>query len=180
MQELYKALFELQGKVPKVIKNKDNPFFNSKYADLKGVIEKIVPLLQENQLAVFQRLSDLNGEPALTTTLWHKPSGEYVEATMPLILPKQDPQAQGSAITYARRYSIMTITGLIADDDDDGYSAGFDLQALAKKKQELYKAFMKIGTKSFAEQKAFINSVLGKETIDDQFEADRVIRALKD
>jgi hypothetical protein len=51
------------------------------------------------------------------------PTGESVEDVMPLMLVKEDPQAQGSAITYARRYSLLTLLSLTADEDDDGEAA---------------------------------------------------------
>lgn len=178
MNALYKALFDLQRDVPKVKKDKDNPFFHAKYADLDAVVSKVVPMLQKHGLAVIQALDNLNGEPALTTTVWHI-SGESVTHTMPLIVPKQDPQAQGSAITYARRYSFMVATGMVANDDDDGVGASYAMTGLNKKKQDLYKAFIKSGNREFADQKLYINSVIGKETIDDIFDADNVLKALK-
>lgn len=58
--------------------------------------------------------------PALTYTLTHAESGHGISATMLLEQAKRDPQGQGSAITYARRYALMAVLGLVADEDDDG------------------------------------------------------------
>jgi len=86
--------------------------------------------LAKHGLAVTQGISFQQGfsdnanvlHDTLTTTLIHK-SGQWIESEMQLHLPKQDPQGQGSAVTYARRYAYMAILGLVADDDDDGNSA---------------------------------------------------------
>jgi len=86
--------------------------------------------LAKHGLAVTQGISFQQGfsdnanvlHDTLTTTLIHK-SGQWIQSEMPLHLPKQDPQGQGSAVTYARRYAYMAILGLVADDDDDGNAA---------------------------------------------------------
>lgn len=64
-----------------------------------------------------------NGQPALRTRLIHSETGEFIESTMPLILAKNDPQGQGSAITYARRYALAAIFGVTGEKDDDGNSS---------------------------------------------------------
>lgn len=174
MNELYKALYELQGEMLAVKKSSDNPFFKSKYADLNSVYDKLIPALQKRKIGVFQKLDNINGESALVTTLYHLDSDETDTGIMPLILPKNDPQAQGSAITYARRYALVTACGLKAEDDD-GQSASNVMSETAKKKRELYTKFIEAGIKTLDDQKLFINSVLGKETVDDEVEADKVI-----
>ena len=68
----------------------------------------------------------------LTTRLVHE-SGEWIEETMSIPMIKQDPQAFGSALTYARRYGLSSITGLYADDDD-GYAASNHAKAVASDK----------------------------------------------
>ena len=84
------------------------------------------PVLAKHGLAVTQSITFVNGSQgpidALNTTLLHK-SGQFIEHAMILHLPKNDPQGQGSAVTYARRYAYMAILGLVADDDDDGNAA---------------------------------------------------------
>jgi len=120
---IVKALAAAQGKFSVIAKTSDNPFFKSKYADLAEVVRPTAPILAEHGLSVIQGIGyDEGCQDTLTTTLAHI-SGEYFSTTMRLYVPKSDPQGQGSAVTYARRYSYMAILGLVADEDDDGNAA---------------------------------------------------------
>lgn len=127
IDQLVAALAAFQAEVKAIPKTADNPFFRSKYADLPTVVEAVQPLLTKNGLVVTQMPCLLTSGPdglsdGLQTILMHT-SGQFIEATMLLHLPKLDPQGQGSAITYARRYSYMAVLGLVADVDDDGNAA---------------------------------------------------------
>ena len=122
IQELAKALLAAQAEFSAVPKGSDNPFYKSKYAALPDVVKHAGPVLSKHGLAVSQFVDNVNGEDALTTYLIHS-SGEWISHSMLLHLVKNDPQAQGSAITYARRYSYMACLGLVADEDDDGNAA---------------------------------------------------------
>jgi hypothetical protein len=123
IKELITALVKAQGEFSAIPKTSDNPFFKSKYASLPDVVMHTTPILSKNGLAVMQFVTyDDMGNDALITYLTHV-SGEYIAYTMKLHLPKQDPQGQGSAITYARRYSYQAALGLVADEDDDGNAA---------------------------------------------------------
>lgn len=125
MQEITKAIIKLQATLEPVHKDAKGNW--GKYATLVAVQQEILPKLKECGLAVIQPLSHLDGQPAIRTTLLHE-SGESITEVTPLILPKNDPQGQGSAITYARRYSLASITGLVIDDDDDGQKATDSVQ----------------------------------------------------
>lgn len=120
MIEITKALIKLQKSLDPV--HKDGKGNWGKYATLQAVQEEILPKLEACGLAITQPLSHIDGTPAIRTTLLHE-SGESISEVTPLILPKNDPQGQGSAITYARRYSLASIVGLVIDDDDDGQKA---------------------------------------------------------
>ena len=121
--ELATALIAVQGELPKVKKGKVNPFFKRAYAGLETVMPAVLEVLSAHDLAVLQTIGgDGQGGTTLSTTLLHK-SGEWVSDTQPLMLTKPDPQSQGSAITYGRRYAVMSLLGLVADDDDDGNAA---------------------------------------------------------
>ena len=130
IKELAAAMNKVQAKMGPVIKDKYNPFHKSKYADLNGIWDAISGLLTENDLVVIQ-LPDGDG---LTTTVLHT-SGEWTRATMalhyiPEVREKKmadgtyyktefvTPQAQGSAITYARRYALAAAIGVCPVDDD--------------------------------------------------------------
>lgn len=118
---LAKALLQFNVKVSKIKKDAKNPFFKSNYASLSNIQDAISVPLQESGLVYSQMPTGING---LTTILIHSESGEYLmdSYTMPVSKPN-DPQAVGSAITYAKRYALAGILGLNIDDDDDGNKA---------------------------------------------------------
>lgn len=117
--ELAKALATFQGSVPTIKKDADNPFFKSKYASLENILTTIRPELAKNGLSVSQFPTENNG---LTTVLMHS-SGEYLQSTVSMSPKDNTPQAQGSAITYMRRYALSAVLGLATDEDDDGNEA---------------------------------------------------------
>lgn len=120
--ELFTALSKAQSMMTGAKKDSDNPFFKSKYADLHTVLEAVKDPLTKNDLCVIQTIDvATDGAQFVLTTLGHK-SGEYIGGTCPIINTKGDAQGMGSAITYARRYSLAAIVG-IAQMDDDGNEA---------------------------------------------------------
>ncbi len=121
---LMPALLSAQADMPAIQKTKINPAFRSKYVSLDSLMSEVMPVLNRHGLIwVTLPGRDEHGDPALTYRLIHAQTGEAITGTMPLMLSKTDPQGQGSAITYARRYSLMAVLGLVADEDDDGNSA---------------------------------------------------------
>jgi hypothetical protein len=113
-------LVKFQASVSKVAKEANNPFFKSKYASLANILDTIQKPLSECGLAISQ-FPDGN---ALTTIILHADSGEWMESSYVMPVAKQnDPQAMGSAMTYARRYALGSILNLNIDDDDDGEKA---------------------------------------------------------
>jgi hypothetical protein len=118
--DLATALSKLQGALEGAKKDSTNPSFKSKYADLEAVWEAARPLLVPNGLSVTQTMGirESSGfQTTLITTLLHS-SGQWISGEMPLLLETQDPQGQGSAITYARRYCLAAILGIHQTDDD--------------------------------------------------------------
>lgn len=114
------ALVKFQSSVSKVAKESNNPFFKSKYASLANILDTIQKPLSECGLAISQFPDD----NALTTIIVHAESGEWMESSYVMPVAKQnDPQAMGSAMTYARRYALGSILNLNIDDDDDGEKA---------------------------------------------------------
>ena len=112
---LTQALAKFHAMVGKVSKDAKNPFFKSNYASLPHIIDEITEPLEKAGL-VLMSFPDAEG---LTTMLSHADSGEYMAATYTLQVVRQnDPQAQGSAISYARRYAITSILNLRISDDD--------------------------------------------------------------
>jgi hypothetical protein len=119
--KLMTALSAFQSNCPNVPKTKTNPHLKNKYAGLEDIMGTIRTPLREAGLVV----SQLPGDGTLTTLLAHFESGEFVKSTISLAPVKDNnPQAVGSALTYARRYSLSAVLGLaIGEDDDDGHRA---------------------------------------------------------
>lgn len=109
--------------MPGIQKNAINPHFRNRYVSLEALLDVVMPVLQENDVILLQLPTTVGDQPALKTRLVHVPTGDEIEDTMFLMLDKDNPQGQGSAITYARRYSLMSILSLVADEDDDGEKA---------------------------------------------------------
>lgn len=124
IKELAAALAKAQSEIQHAKKAEDNPFFKSKYADLPAVIDAARPFLTKHGLSVSQPTDvDDNGKILLVTQLMHS-SGEWIRGYYPINPVKNDPQAIGSAVTYARRYAFCAITGVAATgEDDDGNAA---------------------------------------------------------
>ena len=113
------ALSKAQADITGALKDSSNPFFKSKYADLASCWDACRKQLAANNLAVIQTVS-VNwerDESVLVTTLAHS-SGEWVRSELPIRAKDNSPQAQGSSITYARRYALAAIVGLAQIDDD--------------------------------------------------------------
>jgi len=121
ISELAKALSIFQGKMVAVKKDGINPFFKSKYATLDVIWETIRKPLSDNGLSIVQTIELQDDASTLNTTLLHT-SGEWITGAMRLNPVKDDPQGLGSAISYARRYSLSAMLGIVADEDDDANS----------------------------------------------------------
>lgn len=122
IDQLATALSAAQREFTAVTKDGENPHFRSKFASLSNAVLTAMPVLTSHGLSVSQD-PDFDGtHDLLTTTIMHK-SGQWKSATMRLHLVKLAPQDQGSALTYAKRYSFMAALGLVADEDDDAEAA---------------------------------------------------------
>lgn len=113
------ALLKFQGAVDGVKRDSNNPFFNSKYADLEKVVDTARPHLQAVGIAFLQSPGAIKDNClSMTTMLVHAESGEWMQGTGEIPLGKKDPQGAGSAQTYAQRYHLMAMLGLPPTDDD--------------------------------------------------------------
>lgn len=111
------ALSKAQADITGALKDSSNPFFKSKYADLASCWDACRKQLSANGLAVIQTTDIIADNLVLITTLAHS-SGEWVKSITPILMKDHSPQAQGSGITYARRYALAAIVGLAQIDDD--------------------------------------------------------------
>jgi hypothetical protein len=119
MKQIATALVNAQKAFGPALKSSTNPHFKSKYADLSACVEAVIDGLNGAGIAMIQRTSEDFTGVTVETVFIHE-SGEMLECGK-LHVPanKQDPQGYGSALTYARRYSLMAACG-IAPEDDDG------------------------------------------------------------
>lgn len=115
------ALIKAQGEFAPAVKAKVNPHFKSKYVPLDVVLDAIAEPLRNNGIAIVQQTDIWDGRTVLLTRLVHE-SGEWIAGRYPVHPVKADPQGEGSALTYARRYALMALAG-IAPEDDDGNAA---------------------------------------------------------
>lgn len=123
IKELAAALAVAQGNIDNVKKDRTNPHFKSNYATLGSVWDTIRDELSKNGLAVVQLpTSAPAGSVGLLTRLIHKSGQSLEEVFFMPVAQVNNPQAVGSALTYARRYALMALVG-IAPEDDDGNAA---------------------------------------------------------
>jgi len=118
MKQISTALLKAQSEMSNPKKGSTNPFFKSKYADLNSIREAVIPILNSNGISVLQPIVHIEGKNFVKTILLHE-SGENLESLTEIIYNKiNDAQAQGSGISYARRYSLQSFVCVGADDDD--------------------------------------------------------------
>jgi len=122
IDKLAGAIVRAQVKLMPAKKDTINPFFHKKYADLPAVWESLKPFRDE-EIAITQSPMDSpDGHILLETQLTHS-SGQWMRSCLKMRVAKDDPQGAGSALTYARRYALGCMTGLVTEEDDDGNQA---------------------------------------------------------
>lgn len=124
IDQLAVALAQAQAVIDHAPADRNNPAFRSKYADLGSVIDAVKPALNKHGLSFLQAFEPApEGHLMLTTMLLHA-SGQWLRSTCLMPLAKLDPQGYGSAATYARRYGLMAVCGIAAEDDDGNAACG--------------------------------------------------------
>jgi hypothetical protein len=158
------ALAKAQGQMKGAVKDSANPFFKSKYADLASVVEAIRAAFSANGLSYIQTLEPSDkDEVRVETTLLHA-SGEWISCgVLSLPVSKADAQGYGSALTYARRYSLSAAVG-VAPEDDDGNAA-----SAAKPKDDYTKHLLALAAAPTLEdlQAVFKTAYKGAQTTQD-------------
>ena len=170
IKDLVAALSKAQGVMKPAIFNKVNPHFKSRYADFSSCMDACRIPLSSNGLAVIQSCETIDTKLMLVTTLAHI-SGQWMSSEFPIITSKMDSQGIGSAMTYAKRYSLCGMIGIVADEegDDDGEAA----VGRPKKEQKHQEVPVE-------DEPKWISKYLDKFHLDDQLTAMQYLNNVKD
>lgn len=122
IDQLMAAMNQAQLAMVPAKKDATNPFFHSKYADLPSVWDSLHMFRTEGIVLTQCPMEGPDGYIVLETQLTHT-SGQWMRSRLKMRVGKDDPQGYGSAITYARRYALGAMTGLVTEEDDDGNAA---------------------------------------------------------
>ncbi len=177
-----KKLFTLQQEIGKISKSQENPFYKSRYFDINKLLEQLQPLLEKHKLLILQPLSSIGERPAIETIILDAETGDQLTRSITPLPDLQDPQKLGSAITYYRRYSLQSLLGLQAEDDD-GNSAIPQLKSIPDtKKQRLEIMNLAENLKPILREdkkyKEFVLEVCGVELKEENFA--HIIKTLKE
>lgn len=120
---IFPLIFKVKKDLKSVAKTSNNPYFKSKYADLNSHIDAVEDLLEANDLVLSQpTVGDSTGN-YVETRITHAPTGQFIEASIKLV-GETDMQKVGSAVTYARRYTLGALLSMKAVDDDAALASG--------------------------------------------------------
>lgn len=122
MKEIYAAFVKAQKEFGPALKTSTNPHFRSRYADLSACVEAVIDALNNNGIGMIQATHECNDGVIVETILVHESGQNMAFGKLHVPATKHDAQGYGSALTYARRYSLMAACG-IAPEDDDGNNA---------------------------------------------------------
>ena len=138
---IYKKLLEVQKEVGAISKDSKNPFFKSKYFDINQLIEHVQPVLNKHGLVLIQPIKSGKVESVLVDV----ESGDEIDSS--LQLPElNDPQKLGSCITYYRRYTLASLLGLQAEDDDANLASKKKATTKPKPSSEQWKKMIEKNT----------------------------------
>ena len=176
MKQIASAFVKAQKSFGPALKTASNPHFKSRYADLAACVEAVIDGLNDNGIALVQR-NFLDDTGVTVETVFVHESGEMLECgKLHVPASKQDPQGYGSALTYARRYSLMAACG-IAPVDDDANAASVNKYAMHPKVLADFLAAIESTTTADELKKIYFEAI--KSAGDDQ-EATKKLIAAKD
>lgn len=113
---IYQKIWELRKELPAM--KKDMPGYNYKYFDINQMIAVLMPLLEKHNLGILQPLVNVNGRPAIETIVFNILESKEMGSSLFPLPDVSDPQDIGSAITYCRRYSLVSLFFMEAEDND--------------------------------------------------------------
>lgn len=119
-KEFLNAYAKLLNSINSIKKDSDNPYYKSKYADLNAIFDEVKDKINENGFILLQNVEN----NYLRTRIIHIETGEFLESMFELLTAKPDMQQLGSAVTYARRYSLLPMLNIETEDDDGNLACG--------------------------------------------------------
>jgi len=122
VKTIFSAFIKAQKQFGPALKTSTNPHFRSRYADLSACVEAVIDALNSNGIGLIQQTHECENGVKVSTVLVHESGEQMSFGILHVPASKQDAQGYGSALTYARRYSLMAACG-IAPEDDDGNAA---------------------------------------------------------
>jgi len=120
IDEFLPAYFAAIAEMPNPKKDSKNPHFKHTYASLESVMDTVKPVLLKHGIAIIQAPRETGGLAASVETILMHVSAQYMSSVMVITPSKPDPQGTCGAFTYAKRYSLLAMLGLVAEEDDDG------------------------------------------------------------
>jgi hypothetical protein len=165
------ALAKAQAEMSNPGFDSTNPHFKNKFASLAAVRNAVVPVLAKHGIAMSQDLGSTDGTVICTTILMHGSGQRLVFGPLTLPVSKNDAQGFGSAATYARRYSLMAVAGVVGDDDDDANAATGKPAA-----SEIHSPKGDLG-KNVPQDQAFATAAAMRDILDADFQED--VRCIK-
>jgi len=174
---LQEKLFKVRQEVGKIERKKQNPFTKSYYFDINQLIEQLDPILEANRLLLLQPIRVQDGRNMVVSRIVDLEDGQAWESVA--IMPDNpDPQKMGSAITYLRRYTLQSLLGLQAGDDDGNTASGKVHASLTQK--NLIESLLHTSTISEDEKVAIERRLVGEDNPLTKEEASRGIAYLKE
>lgn len=170
---IYGKLFEAKKEIGKIAKDSTNPFFNSQYFDINKLLEHVEPILSNHNILVLQPIID----GSVCTQLIDIDSNEMI--TSSARIHSTDPQKVGSEITYFRRYTLQSILGLQAEDDDGNKaSANGQPKADPAAKADDNRPWLNESTEEFINAMKYVpgKGEAGVKNIEKKFKLSKVIR----
>lgn len=142
--EIYKKLLKVKKEIGAISKESTNPFFKSKYFDINTLIKHVEPILNTHGLVLLQPIED----GVVKSLIINAETGDKIESGIQ-IPQLDDPQKIGSCITYYRRYSLQSLLGLEAEDDDANRASGNNSKTNGSPKNDDNKAWLNEGDKAW-------------------------------
>ena len=177
MKAIASAFVKSQRAFGPALKTNTNPHFRNKYADLAACVEAVIDALNQNGIALTQRVFECDDGVIVETVFVHE-SGETMDCgKLHVPAPKQDAQGYGSALTYARRYSLMAACG-IAPEDDDGNTAAKKQSCMAASELADWIAAIGASTNQVTLKTTYIDAI--KAAKNDEAAKKRIIAAKDD